>query len=73
MGIDPDSRQDVALFHPRQDRWTDHFVWAADGLQIIGITATGRATIATLNLNRERVLGIRAADKAVGRHPPDIE
>ncbi len=30
----------------------------------------GRATVTALALNRERVINIRAADKAVRRHPP---
>ncbi len=37
---------------------------------MVGRTATGRATIEALALNRERVIGIRAADQTAGRHPP---
>lgn len=70
-GIDPESDQEVALFNPRCDQWSEHFVWSMDGLYIVGLTPTGRATIATLELNRERVFNIRAADKEVDRHPPD--
>ncbi len=68
--IDPESEQKVALFHPRQDRWLDHFRWSDDCLRIMGITPTGRATVAALALNRERILAIRAADYEIGRHPP---
>ncbi len=60
----------MPLFNPRQHSWSEHFIWSADGLLIIGLTPIGRATVATLVLNRERVINIRAADKAVGRHPP---
>ena len=41
-----------------------------DGLSIVGLTTIGRATVTVLVLNRERVINIRAADKAIGRHPP---
>jgi hypothetical protein len=58
------------LFNPRQDNWREHFVWSADKLQVVGLTAIGRATIAALALNRERTIHIRAADLEIGRHPP---
>ena len=67
---DPISGSEVPHFNPRQDSWKDHFSWSADGLFIIGLTPVGRATVAALALNRERVINIRAADIAVGRHPP---
>jgi hypothetical protein len=71
--LDPGSEMQVPLFNPRQDEWSDHFVWSADGLQVVGLTAVGRATIVALALNRERVIRIRAADQVVGRHPPSSD
>lgn len=68
--MDPESNEESALFHPRQHDWREHFLWSADGLSLIGLTPTGRATIAALALNRERVVAIREADRAAGRHPP---
>jgi hypothetical protein len=68
---DPQSGAVVSLFHPRQHAWNDHFVWSADGLLLVGLTPTGRATVAALALNRERVVAIRAADISVRRHPPE--
>lgn len=67
---DPQSNQEVPLFNPRQQSWNIHFIWSVDTLSIIGLTPTGRATVEALALNRERVLNIRAADKAIGQHPP---
>lgn len=67
---DTQSGVELSLFNPRKDRWNEHFSWSADGLSIVGITPIGRATITALVLNRERAIDIRAADKAVGRHPP---
>jgi hypothetical protein len=68
--IAPQSGIEVPLFNPRQYSWSEHFIWSVDGLLIIGLTPMGRATVTALALNRERVINIRAADKAVGRHPP---
>lgn len=68
--LDPESEAEIPLFNPRQHIWSEHFTWSADGRFVIGLTSIGRATIEALALNRERALCIRAADVAVGRHPP---
>lgn len=68
--LDPDSGEQVPFFNPRQDDWSEHFTWSADGLLIVGLTAVGRATVEALEVNRERAVSIRAADQIVGRHPP---
>jgi len=70
QALDPDSNRLTPLFNPRLSLWADHFSWSSDRLEIIGITTTGRATVAALALNRPRILKIRAADLAVDRHPP---
>jgi len=59
------------LFNPRKNAWKDHFIWSDDEIQIISVTPIGRATINTLDLNRNRVLNIRLADKKIGQHPPE--
>ena len=38
--------------------------------ELIGLTATGRATIATLQLNRAQVVNLRRVLSVVGKHPP---
>lgn len=63
--VDPQTNEVVPLFNPRRDKWGDHFVWSADGLTVVALTAVGRATVAQLALNR-----IRADDVLVRRHPP---
>ncbi len=68
--LDPDSGEEVSLFHPRQHLWREHFIWSADRRHLIGLTPIGRATVEALKLNRERAIRIRAVDVAVGRHPP---
>jgi hypothetical protein len=67
---DPVLRQQVSLFNPRIDEWSHHFVWSREGLTLIGITSTGRATAMTLEFNRPRLVEIRAADVEIQRHPP---
>ena len=37
------------LFHPRQQRWDDHFRW--EGIHIVGQTEVGRTTIRVLSMN----------------------
>jgi hypothetical protein len=67
---DPADDQIAPLFHPRQHRWEEHFCWSEDFLEIIGLTATGRATVAALKLNRHRVVNLRRAMYVLGEHPP---
>ena len=71
-GRDPVSLQLAGLFHPRQQRWSEHFAWSDDYLEMIGLTPTGRATIETLQLNREEVINLRRILIACGEHPPTI-
>lgn len=47
--IDPQTGEIVLLFHPRHDKWTDHF--QLRGAEITPLTATGRATARMLQLN----------------------
>jgi len=48
--IDPESGQITPLFHPRNDRWEDHFQ-VRDG-ELLGLTARGRVTVQLLRMNR---------------------
>ena len=56
---DPESSRVVALYHPRQNSWTDHFAWNADGTTVVGKTPTGRATIEALRMNRPHLQQLR--------------
>ncbi len=69
-GRDPVSSDIVPLFHPRRQRWRDHFVWNDDFTLIIGLTPTGRATVEALRLNREGLVNLRRVLYAMGEHPP---
>jgi len=50
-GIDPKSNDLTPLFHPRRQRWDDHFVVDAVEFAIVGRTAVGRVTVHVLNMN----------------------
>lgn len=65
---DPHTRTDVPLFHPRRDQWRTHFRW--DGVRVVGITSTGRATVIALKMNRPLAVAIREEEVHRGRHPP---
>ena len=62
--IEPNTNRRVALFHPRRQRWRDHFRW--EGFRIVGLTSTGRATVAALQMNRPLILAIRQEEAARG-------
>lgn len=70
VGVDPASGELFALFHPRQQRWEEHFLWSIDATQIIGLTACGRATVEALRLNHPMVVSARGVWSRAGHHPP---
>jgi 5-methylcytosine-specific restriction endonuclease McrA len=63
---DPRTRELVPLFHPRKDRWSNHFRWSR-GVKLFGRTPTGRATIVALAINRPAVVAIRRVLIRLGR------
>jgi hypothetical protein len=69
--VDPQTGRVVPLFNPRRQDWLRHFAWSDDFLLIHGRTATGRATVECLNLNRLEPINLRRALSAVDEHPPD--
>ena len=54
-GVDPETRQIVPLFHPRNQQWEHHFALRCDteSVEILGLTPEGRATVRLLGLNDE--------------------
>jgi hypothetical protein len=67
-GIDPDSGDIVRLFHPRNDRWADHFFW--DGPILRARTPSGRATIQVLCINDPEYVAVRISLMAERAFPP---
>ena len=69
-GVDPVTGRRVPLFDPRGQAWSDHFRWSEDGSQVVGITPSGRATVARLQLNYQLAVTVRMNWVAAGWHPP---
>lgn len=69
--IDPENQRSVPLYHPRNQIWDEHFTWSEDLLQIVGRSATGRATIDALRMNRSGVINLRRLLLLAGLHPPE--
>jgi hypothetical protein len=68
--IDPQTGEQVPLFNPRKQIWSEHFQWINNGLYVYGLTDVGRATVVRLKMNQERVLIARRRWIAGGFHPP---
>lgn len=68
LGVDPGSASSTPLFNPRTDRWNEHFTWRQ--YQLVGLTPTGRATVAALELNSPRRVLIRQVESAFELFPP---
>ncbi len=71
--LDPLTHLNVPLFHPQQQAWSEHFAWSADGIEIMGLSPTGRATLVALRMNRAAMLRVRRMWVALAEHPPEWE
>jgi hypothetical protein len=67
-GVDPETGTVIRLFHPRQDRWEDHFEWR--GAVLVGRTPIGRATIDVLAINLPYRIRLRQVLILEGVFPP---
>lgn len=65
-GTDPESAAVARLYHPRKDRWEDHFQAAPESGEILGRTPIGRATVARLEINS-------TAQHGAGRSPAAVD
>jgi len=65
--IDVETDEIAALFHPRRNRWRDHF--RLEGARIIPLTPQGRVTVRLLKINSEEQLMKRSELIALGRYP----
>jgi hypothetical protein len=76
-GYNSETKAIVPLFNPRQQIWSEHFLWSADGKTIVGVTPTGRATCKRLDINDERypeddsIRSARGFWIQAGLHPPN--
>ena len=67
-GLDPRTGRVTPLFNPRRHKWSRHFRWR--GPVLVGLTAAGRATIATLRINLPHRVEFRASLIREGVFPP---
>lgn len=69
--IDPETGQRVSLFNPRIQVWKESFSWSGNGVFIVGLTPSGRATVIALQMNHPDIVNARRLWVSVGWHPPD--
>jgi hypothetical protein len=55
--VDPATNAITPLYNPRSDAWRIHFAFV--GVEIIGLTATGRATVQLLRMNDPEFIELR--------------
>jgi HNH endonuclease len=67
-GFDSETGALSRLYHPRQDRWAEHFRW--EGARILGLTVIGRVTVAVLAMNHADDVAVRLELLASGRLLP---
>jgi len=67
--IDPITKKNTPLFHPRKHLWKNHFKWTSNFLKMEGLTPTGRVTIHQLKTNRQENLNLRTVLIGIA-HPP---
>lgn len=65
--IDPETGHVTRLYHPRIDRWADHFRW--DEARIEPASPIGRATVALLRFNESQRVATRANLRQQGHIP----
>jgi 5-methylcytosine-specific restriction endonuclease McrA len=65
--IDLETEDVVRLFHPRRNRWAEHFV--LKGSRIMGLTEIGKATARLLKLNLEERVLERELLQSLERYP----
>lgn len=70
--LDPLTQESIPLFNPRTQTWNEHFRWNESGIEIIGITAIGRATVNALRMNNEYIVPARQYWVLAGWHPPQV-
>jgi hypothetical protein len=68
-GFDTKTQTIVRLFHPRRHKWAKHFRW--HGPMLIGLTATGRVTVAVLEINLDYRVSLRQSLIDEGTFPPE--
>jgi hypothetical protein len=66
---DPIHGELTLFFHPRRQRWSEHFAWHVHGDTMNGLTSCGRTTIEALHLNNDWIVQARRLWMLVGLYP----
>jgi hypothetical protein len=66
QALDETTGQEVRLFNPRRDSWGEHFSFVEGTSEILGLTATGRATVSRLRMNSKAQVEARAQWQRLG-------
>jgi len=61
--------QEIPLFHPRQQRWSEHFGVEENSAHLIGLTAVGEITVEYLGMNSPAQLAARQLWIRLGMFP----
>jgi hypothetical protein len=60
----------TVFFHPRLQRWSEHFPWREHRDTMDALTSRGYTTIEALRLDNDWVVQVRRLWMLVGLHPP---
>jgi hypothetical protein len=66
--LDPATGEATKLYHPRRQKWNDHFQVNSDAT-LTGLTPEGRATIAVLRINDKSRVRTRRVALMAGDYP----
>jgi hypothetical protein len=56
-----------AVYHPRTDRWKDHFYWGEGRIE--SLTEIGEVTVRLLDFNHPERVAVRKLLAEAGRYP----
>ena len=68
-GRDEVEARQVPFFHPRRDRWEEHFAFDGETAEILAVTAIGRVTVARLKINSAFQIRARRQWMRLGLYP----
>ena len=69
MAVDPETGAEADLFHPRRNRWDEHFRLDIRDGRIEGLTPVGRAAVARMSMNSDPQLVARRQWIRLGLFP----
>jgi hypothetical protein len=68
-GIVPSSNIEVSFFHPRQDKWSEHFQVDTQSGKIMGMSSLGKVTVEYLEMNSASQVAARQLWIRLGLFP----